>query len=74
MANMCWSMEYVTVFAQQQPCKIVDIMAVKEQLVTVPMRMEMITNVMGVWEGSSNTAKMRKVRVPRRRGRKKLVK
>ena len=49
-------------------------MAVEEQLVIVPMRMEMITNVMGVWEGSSNTAKMKKVRVPRRRGRKKLVK
>ena len=35
---------------------------------------EMITNVMEVGEGSSNVAKMRKVRVPRRRGRKKLVK
>ena len=34
----------------------------------------MITNVMEVGEGSSNVAKMRKVRVPRRRGRKKLVK
>ena len=35
---------------------------------------DMITNVMEVGEGSSNVAKMRKVRVPRRRGRKKLVK
>ena len=88
MANRSQSMEYVTVFAQkvlfrrngvggvsqQQPCEIEDIMAVDEQLVIVPVRMEMITIVMGVWEGSSNGAKMRKVRVPRRRGRKKLVK
>ena len=50
-----------------------DIMAVVEQLVIVPMGMEMIT-MMGLGEGSSNVAKMRKVRVPRRRGRKKLVK
>ena len=45
-------------------------MAVEEQLVIVHMGMEMITNVMGVGEGSSNAAKMRKVQVPR----KKLVK
>ena len=45
-----------------------------EQLVIVPMGMEMSKNVMVVVEGSSNTAKMRKVRVPRRKGRKKLVK
>ena len=51
-----------------------DIMAVGEQLVIVPMGMEMSKNVMVVVEGSSNTAKMRKVRVPRRKGRKKLVK
>ena len=74
VANRSQSLEYVIVFAQQQPCEIEDIMAVEEQLVIVPMRMEMITNVMGVWEGSSDSAKMRKVRVPRRRGRKKLVK
>ena len=74
VANRSQSMEYVTVFAQQRPCEIVDIMAGEEQLITGPMRMEMITNVMGVGEGSSNVAKMRKVRVPRRRGRKKLVK
>ena len=87
MANRSQSMEYVTVFAQkvlfrrngvggvsqQQPCEIEDIMAVDEQLVIVPMGMEMIT-MMGLGEGSSNGAKMRKVRVPRRRGRKKLVK
>ena len=87
MANRSQSMEYVTVFAQkvlfrrngvggvsqQQPCEIEDIMAVDEQLVIVPMGMEMIT-MMGLGEGSSNVAKMRKVRVPRRRGRKKLVK
>ena len=87
MANMSQSMEYVTDFAlnqlfrriggavsQQQPCEREDIMDVEEQLVIVPMGMEMITNVMEVGEGSSNVAKMRKVRVPRRRGRKKLVK
>ena len=51
-----------------------DIMAVGEQLVIVPMGMEMSKNVMVVVEGSSNTAKMRKVRVPRRKDRKKLVK
>ena len=51
-----------------------DIMAVGEQLLIVPMGMEMSKNVMVVVEGSSNTAKMRKVRVPRRKGRKKLVK
>ena len=87
MANRSQSMEYVTVFAQkvlfrrngvggvsqQQPCEIEDIMAVDEQLVIVPMGMEMLT-MMGLGEGSSNGAKMRKVRVPRRRGRKKLVK
>ena len=50
------------------------IMAVEEQLVIVPIGMEMTKNVMEVGEGSSNAAKMRKVRVPRRRGRKKLVK
>ena len=68
-------MEYVTVFAQkvlfrrngvggvsqQQPCEIEDIMAVDEQLVIVPMGMEMIT-MMGLGEGSSNVAKMRKAR------------
>ena len=85
MANRSQSMEYVTVFAQkvlfrrngvggvsqQQPCEIEDIMAVDEQLVIVPMGMEMIT-MMGLGEGSSNVAKMRKVRVPRRRGRRSL--
>ena len=83
MANMSQSMEYVTDFAlnqlfrriggavsQQQPCEREDIMAVEEQLVIVHMGMEMITNVMGVGEGSSSAAKMRKVQVPR----KKLVK
>ena len=49
-------------------------MAVEEQLVIEPTGMEMITNVMGVGEGSSNVAKMKKVQVPRRKGRKKLVK
>ena len=54
-----------------------DIMAVEEQLIIVPMGilgMEMTKNVIEVGEGSSNAAKMWKVRVPRRRGRKKLVK
>ena len=45
----------------QQPCEREDIMAVEEHLVIVPMGMEMITNVMGVGEGSSNAAKMMKV-------------
>ena len=71
MANMSQSMEYVTVaqknwggegaVSQQQPCEREDIMAVEEHLVIVPMGMEMITNVMGVVEGSSNAAKMMKV-------------
>ena len=89
MPNMSQSMEYVTVFAQKELFRrIGGGMSVNGSLVRERRNYgrggaachgahghgEMITNVMEVGEGSSNVAKMRKVRVPRRRGRKKLVK